>query len=110
MRFAEFLLKESVDKEHYEEIKQEIVDTLKKDKVSIRAVDFDSEPEAIVVYYNFGKQAPENYLDDKADIRKIILGKVKPLLIDAGFEISNVSNTANDQPDVGKMYFFKKVK
>jgi hypothetical protein len=102
--FKEFLFESK--KSDHEEIQERIISKMKEKGVSIRAVDFDDDA-AVVVYYNYEKEAPENFKFDKSECSKLVVDNVKPLLIDAGNNITSVSK-ATDQPGVGKIYFFRK--
>lgn len=59
MKFADFINEQTtsfLSKEEQSTIQEYILDALKEFKISVRAVEFESR--SIMVYYNFGDEAP----------------------------------------------------
>lgn len=105
MKFADFINEQStsvLSKEERSTIQEYILDALKEFKISVRAVEFESR--SIMVYYNFGEEAPKGYRDDKEDISQEIVSEVKDILSDVDQEVSSVSKKTEAE-NVGLVRF-----
>lgn len=112
MKFADYLLNESklepsvLPKDDQEKIKEYILDALKEFKVSVRQVEFESR--SVVVYYNFGDEAPKGYRTDRNDIRTEITSEVKDIIKDVGYSVTSTVNKL-EADNVGLVRFTLKV-
>ena len=86
MKFSEFINEQSasfLSKEEQSTIQEYILDALKEFKISVRAIEFESR--SIMVYYNFGEEAPKSYRTEREDIRNEIISEVKDIMKDVGY-------------------------
>lgn len=85
-------IKESLDKELQHKIEGYIVDACREMKISIRAVEFVNEDKnsVVVVHYNYGKEAPANYRDDKNELAKDIKEEVTSIIEEQKLKVKRV--------------------
>ena len=96
-------LKESFDKDFQHKIEGYIVDACREMKISIRAVEF--EDNGVVVHYSYGKEAPQNFRDDKNELAKDIRAEVTDIFDEQGYKIKTVLRSTV-QDGVGTLTFF----
>lgn len=115
MKFNEFLHK-NIDEDKLsevvlfdtalqEKITEYIVDGCKEFKASICNVEF--EENAIHVHYNYGKNAPKDFFDDKTEVFKVVKEVVTDVLNDLNIEIKN-SMRSSVYRDIATITFFCK--
>lgn len=115
MKFNEFLHK-TIDERNLSEvvlfdndlqnkITEYILDACKEFKASIRSVEF--EENAIHVHYNYGKESPKDFLDDKNEVYKVVKEEVTDVLKDLNIEIKN-SMRSSVSEGVATITFFCK--
>src|SRR5574343_316661 len=80
--------KESFDKDFQHKIEGYIVDACREMKISIRAVEF--EDNGVAVHYSYGKEAPQNFRDDKNELAKDIKSEVTDIFNEQGYKIKTV--------------------
>ena len=86
MKFSEFINEQNesfLSKTEQSKIQEYILDALKEFKISVRAIEFESR--SIMVYYNFGEEAPKGYRTEREDIRNEIISEVKDIMKDVGY-------------------------
>lgn len=96
-------LKESFDKDFQHKIEGYIVDACREMKISIRAVEF--EDNGVAVHYSYGKEAPQNFRDDKNELAKDIKSEVTDIFNEQGYKIKTVLRSTV-QDGVGTLTFF----
>ena len=96
-------LKESFDKDFQHKIEGYIVDACREMKISIRAVEF--EDNGVAVHYSYGKEAPQNFRDDKNELAKDIRAEVTDIFDEQGYKIKTVLRSTV-QDGVGTLTFF----
>lgn len=96
-------LKESFDKDFQHKIEGYIVDACREMKISIRAVEF--EDNSVAVHYSYGKEAPQNFRDDKNELAKDIRAEVTDIFDEQGYKIKTVLRSTV-QDGVGTLTFF----
>lgn len=103
MKFEEYLnideakLSEVVlfDKTLQAKLTEYIVDSCKEFKASIRAVEF--EENAIQVHYNYGKEAPKDFISEKHEVSAIVIEETKSVLADMNIKLkSKVKSSVSD--------------
>lgn len=110
MNFKEFLndkLDESANlsnKEDLDYVIEKIVNLNRRQGVSIRSVEYHQDAKTLSVTYNYDGEAPEGFIKDKAECRKIINANVLGILKDADLKIKSKSNT-NDQENVAMINY-----
>lgn len=116
MSFLNFLssktLKESEDKKNAEKefitiknadkLKEYIIDACTEMKISIRSIEI--EENIMHVIYNYGKEAPPFYRNDKEELYKDIVKDVKDILDEEGYK-SNKPMRSNVSADIARVMF-----
>lgn len=93
MKFSEFINEQEssfLSKTEQSTIQEYILDALKEFKISVRAIEFESR--SIMVYYNFGEEAPKGYRTEREDIRDEIISEVKDIIKDVGYSVNMAAN------------------